>query len=211
MNRSCCAVIGLLALAAFVTLGVYRILDIRTTDSEASRVDVVVTTRDLMPEERIGEGDIKIVHQLPGKDFPPACFRDKSQVGGHRVILPISKGDIVCQSHLATINESDFRWPDMRAVSVAVGEIVSTTGFLEPGMRVDVLLNRTSKGVRKRTATVLKNVCEIVVAQGLSPSALLPSVSVFLLLSPADAQKLAQVRQSGQIRLSVLRGLPSCM
>jgi len=210
MNRRRLLVIGLLALCTLVTVAVYRILHLGTRDSETSRVDVAVATRDLRPEERIGEGDIKIA-QLPGNEIPPACFRDKSQVGGHQVILPISKGNIIRHSDLATTEESHFRWPDMRAVSVGVGEIVSTTGFLEPGTRVDVLLSRAPKGGRKRTTTVLKNVCEIVAAQGPSPGALRQSVSIFLLLSPDDAQKLAQVRQSGQIRLSVLQGLPSCM
>ena len=212
MNHSRFFVTGLLALAlcAFVTAGVYRILHIRTKDSETSRVDVVVATRDLRPEERIGEGDIKIA-QLQRNDFPRACFRDKSLVVGHRVILPISEGNIICPSDLATEDEKNFTWPEMRAVSVAVGEIVGTTDSPEPGTHVDILLTRTLNGGRERTTTVLKNVCEIAVAKGPSTGRLRQSVSVVLLLSPDDALKVAQARRRGEIRLSVLYGLPNCL
>ena len=203
--------ISLLALALFahVSAGVYRTSHVRTNVSETPRADFVVATRDIVIGKRIEQGDVSL-SKLPGNS-PAACFRDKSLVVGHRVILPISEGNPVCPSHLAIKDEDTFTWPpDMRAVSVAVGEIVGTTGFLEAGTHVDVLLSRTLKGRRERTTTVLKNVCEIVVAQVPSTGSLRPSVSV-LLLSPDDAQKLARVRRRGEIRLSVLHRLQSCM
>jgi Flp pilus assembly protein CpaB len=214
MNHSRFLVIGPLALAlcAFVTAGVHHILHIRTKDSETSRVDVVVATHDLGPEERIGEEDIKIaIAKLQRNDFPLACFRDKSLVVGHRVILPISEGNIICPSDLATKDEKNFTWPEMRAVSVTVGEIVGTTDFPEAGTHVDILLTRTLNGGRERTTTVLKNACEIAVAEGPSTGGLRQSVSVVLLLSPDHALKVAQGRRRGEIRLSVLFGLPNCL
>jgi Flp pilus assembly protein CpaB len=98
----------------------------------------------------------------------------------------------------------------MRAVLVRVSEIVGTTGFVQRDTHVDVLLRLEARGRREHTARVLKNVCVIGLAKEPENSSvgLCQMASVFLLLSPDDAQKLARLQPDGKIRLSVLHGFP---
>ena len=200
-----------LGLCAFVGASAYRALRIRTRIFETLRVDVVVATRDIRIGERIEQGDVRLA-ELPG-NFPVACFRDKSLVVWHRLILPILEGNVVCPNHLAIEEQDTFTWPpNMRAVSVAIGEIVGTTDLLRPGTRVDVLLSTHPYGRRERSATLLKSVCEILVTSGpkKSPGGLRQIFAV-LLLSPEDAQKLSRARRRGQIGLSVLDEFSRCI
>src|SRR5690349_21859904 len=126
-------------------------------------------------------------------------------------MLPVMRGDVICPRNLAIEVEDDLARPDMRAVSVSVSGIVGSTGFVQRGAHVDVLLSGDPR--REHATTVLKNVCVIAMAQEPEHNSvgLSQMVSLFLLLSPDDAQKLARFERHGKIRLSVLDGFSSCM
>ena len=76
--------------------------------------------------------------------LPPNYFRNKSQVLGRGVILPVQKGEFILPSKLAPENAGSglpsLIPAGMRAVSVRVNEVVAVAGFVVPGTRVDVLL-----------------------------------------------------------------------
>jgi pilus assembly protein CpaB len=198
-----------LMLCVLVSAGVYGILRFRTKVSEASRVDVLVAARDLRAGEQIEERDIQVAN-LPVNTLPQGCIGDKSLALGHTVMLPVAKGDLICRRNLAVEDEHSFTQPDMRAVLVPANEIVGSTGLVKRGTHVDVLLSLEPRGRRERTITVLKNARVIALAQEPENNSvgLHQMASVFLLLSPDDAQKLARLRRHGKIRLSVLNGFP---
>jgi Flp pilus assembly protein CpaB len=203
MNRRRFIAIGVVAMAlgAIIAAGVCCVFYPWARRSEISQVNVVLVTRDIGPEERIAERDITTV-KVPANVFKLGCFNDMLLLVGQRVILPILKGEQVCQSQLSSIREGDFRLPDLRAVRLPVNGILGSARFVEPGMHVDVLLSRRSYGGSEHIEAVLKNV--YVIAAGELPeknSALQPIPAVSLLLSPNGAQKLAQARRRGKIHL----------
>jgi Flp pilus assembly protein CpaB len=212
MNHNRLFSIGLpvVTLCALVSAVVCGILQIKTKVSQPPQADVLVATRDLQAEEIITDADVR-VGGVQITVIDPGCLRDKSFVVGHKVILPVAKGNAICAANLAIENE-DFlrRWPDMRAVSVPISEIEGPTSFLQRGAHVDVLQDQRGE----QATTLFKNVC-IVAIQAQEPEhdavRLGPMPRVFLLFSPDDALKLARARRRGKIRLPVLHGFSSCV
>src|ERR1700736_6653301 len=175
MNRTRLLMIGVLALALgfLASVYVYRNLQSRTPGSD-SGVDVIVAADDLQVGARVEEHDIKII-KIPAADLPPGSPRRRSEVLGHGVIVPISKGEFILPNRLAGENAGaglpSLIPPGMRAVSVRVNEVVSVAGFVVPGTRVDVLLTGNPTGTQEpMTTTVLENVEVLAAGQKLQRS-----------------------------------------
>jgi pilus assembly protein CpaB len=96
----------------------------------------------------------------------------------------------------------------MRAASVRVNDVAGVSGFILPGMRVDVLVTGRPPGADETsTATVLQNVTvlsagQTVEADGKSQSMSVPVVT--LLVDPLQAESLTLAASEGHIQL-VLR------
>jgi Flp pilus assembly protein CpaB len=88
--------------------------------------------------------------------------------------------------------------PGMVIFSVQVDKIVS--GFVTPGVRVDVLLTNAES----QTVTVLENVEVIALGSG-------PALVADLLVSPDDAQKLKLASFQGKIGLSLRNPSPQIL
>lgn len=212
MNRTRLLMIGVLAvgLGFVASLYVYRTLQGKNSGGGEPGVDVMVAANDLQVGSRIEEHDIKIV-KIPGSALPPGAPRKRSDVIGHGVILPISKGEFILPNRLAAENAGSglpaLIPPGMRAVSVRVNEVVSVAGFVTPGTRVDVLLTGNPGATNdQETTTVLQNV--LVLASGhtleRSPSGEAQNTAVItLLVTPDDAQKLTLASSEGHIQLSL--------
>ena len=212
MNRTRLLFIGFVALAfgAMVSLVVYRNLQGGGAPSTGPGVDVVIAANDIPLGTKIEDKDVKVI-SLPASDLPPNFPRQKSQVVGRGVVLPITKGEFVLPSKLAGENAGSglpsLIPPGMRAVSVRVNEVVGVAGFVQPGTRVDVLLTGNPAGSgEQQTTTVLENVAVIASGQRLERSAageaqMAPVIT--LLVSPDDAQKLTLASTQGRIQLSL--------
>src|SRR5579863_5122906 len=177
MNRTRLLMIGVLALGLglFVSMYVYRSLQAKNGAGGDPGVDVMVAANDLQVGSRVDEHDIKII-RIPAADLPPGAPRKRSEVIGHGVIIPISKGEFILPNRLAQENAGSglpsLIPPGMRAVSVRVNEVVSVAGFVTPGTRVDVLLTGTPSGSSEpQTTTVLQNVAVIAAGQRLERNA----------------------------------------
>ncbi len=168
MNRTRLLMIGFvaLALAAFVSFTVYRRLNAPGAAN--------VPPGDISLGAKIEDKDVKVV-QLPAADLPPRHFRQKSQVLGRGVIVPIAQGEYVLPEKLAGEN-AGYGLPaliptGMRAVSVRVNEVIGVAGFVVPGTRVDVLLTGSPSGSGgERTTTVLEDIAVIASGQRLERS-----------------------------------------
>jgi pilus assembly protein CpaB len=211
MNRTRLLFIGFVALAlgAVVAFVVYNNLKAGKRDAAAPGADVVIATGDIQVGSKIGDADVKVVH-FPAGDLPPTSFRQKSQVVGRGVILPIAKGDFILSNKLAEPNAGSglpsLIPPGMRAVSVRVNEVVANSGYVQPGTRVDVLLTGNPTGGEQQTTTVLENVAVIAAGQRLERNnAGEPQTSavITLLVSPDDAQKLTLASSQGRIQLAL--------
>jgi pilus assembly protein CpaB len=212
MNRTRLLMIGVLALALgfLASVYVYRSLQSRSGVSADSGVDVIVAADDLQVGARVEEHDIKII-KIPTADLPPGSPRRRSDVLGHGVIVPISKGEFILPNRLAGENAGaglpSLIPPGMRAVSVRVNEIVSVAGFVTPGTRVDVLLTGTPGGsAEPQTTTVLQNVAVLASGHTLERTATGEAQNtavITLLVSPDDAQRLTLASSEGHIQLAL--------
>jgi len=212
MNRSRLLMIGLLALVlgAFVSFSVYRTVTAKVTANNEPVAEIVVSAADLQVGSRVGDNDVRLA-RFPASLVPAGAFKQRSQVVGRGVILPITKGEFVLSNKLAAENAGSglpsLIPPGMRAVSVRVNEVVSVAGFVTPGARVDVLLtgNPTSSS-EPQTNTVLENVEVVAVGQKLERNTTGDAQSapvITLLVSPDDAQKLTLASTQGKIQLSL--------
>src|SRR6202166_1519984 len=211
MNRTRLLLIGLLALAlSFVaSVYVYRNLQLKSGSGSDSGVDVIVAADDLQVGAKVEERDIKII-RIPAADLPPGSPRRRSDVLGHGVIVPISKGEFILPNRLAGENAGSglpsLIPPGMRAVSVRVNEVVSVAGFVTPGTRVDVLLTGAPGGAEQETTTVLQNVAVLASGHTLertSTGEAQNTAVITLLVTPDDAQRLTLASSEGHIQLAL--------
>ncbi len=212
MNRTRLLMIGVLALAiGFVAaVYVYKNLQARNGVSADTGADVIVAANDLQVGARVEEHDIRII-RIPSADLPPGAPRKRSEVIGHGVIIPISKGEFILPNRLAGENAGSglpsLIPPGMRAVSVRVNEVVSVAGFVTPGTRVDVLLTGTPGGNgEEQTTTVLQNVAVLASGHTLertSTGEAQNTAVITLLVTPDDAQRLTLASSEGHIQLAL--------
>jgi len=204
--------IGVLALALgfLVSVYVYKNLQAKSGPPAEAGIDVIVAADDLSVGSRVGEHDIKII-RIPVSDLPNGAPRRRSDVIGHGVIVPITKGEFILSTKLAGDNAGAglpaLIPPGMRAVSVRVNEVVSVAGFVTAGTRVDVLLTGTPTGANEsQTTTVLQNVAVLASGHTLERSSTGEAQNtpvITLLVSPDDAQKLTLASSEGHIQLAL--------
>src|SRR5580698_9059965 len=212
MNRTRLLMIGVLALALgfFASVYVYKNLQSKGGSSNEPGIDVIVAADDLQVGARVDEHDIKVI-RIPAADLPPGAPRKRSEVIGHGVIVPISKGEFILPNKLAGENAGAglpaLIPPGMRAVSVRVNEVVSVAGFVTPGTRVDVLLTGTpGTNGDQQTTTVLQNVAVLASGHTLernSSGEAQNTAVITLLVSPDDAQRLTLASSQGHIQLAL--------
>lgn len=209
MNRTRLLMIGALALAVgfLASVSVYKNLQKGPTDPG---VQVMVAADDLQVGSRVEEHDVKII-RIPAADLPPGAPRKRSDVIGHGVIVPITKGEFILPNRLAQENAGSglpsLIPPGMRAVSVRVNEVVSVAGFVTPGTRVDVLLTGNPGGSGdQQTTTVLQNVAVLASGHTLERSSTGEAQNtavITLLVTPDDAQRLTLAQSEGHIQLAL--------
>jgi pilus assembly protein CpaB len=212
MNRTRLLMIGVLALAlgCLVSVYVYKSLQSKSGVPSDPGIDVIVAADDLQVGARVEEHDIKII-RIPVADLPSRAPRRRSDVLGHGVIIPITKGEFILPTKLAGENAGSglpsLIPPGMRAVSVKVNEVVSVAGFVTAGTRVDVLLTGTPNGGSEpQTTTVLQNVAVLAAGSKLERNQNGEPVNtpvITLLVSPDDAQRLALAQSEGKIQLAL--------
>lgn len=212
MNRTRLLMIGALALAVgfFASVTVYKKLQTGQGRSSEPMIDVIVAANDLQVGTKIDEHDIRII-KVPQSALPEGTPRRRSDVIGHGVIIPMTKGEFVLPTKLAGDNAGSglpsLITNGMRAISVRVNEVVSVAGFVTPGTRVDVLLTGTPTGANEpETTTVLQNV--LVLASGhtlerTSTGEAQNTAVITLLVTPEDAEKLALASSEGHIQLAL--------
>jgi pilus assembly protein CpaB len=213
MNRTRMLMIGVLALALglFASVYVYKNLQAKSGGSSEPGIDVIVAADDLQVGARVEEHDIKII-KIPVSDLPAGAPRRRSDVLGHGVIIPITKGEFILPTKLAGENAGSglpaLIPPGMLAVSVRVNEVVSVAGFVTAGTRVDVLLTGTPPGAgnEAETTTVLQNIAVLASGHTLERTATGEAQNaavITLLVSPEDAQRLTLASSEGRIQLAL--------
>lgn len=178
---------------------------INTTPVEPmALVGVVVAAADIPSNTPITPGQVRI-ESRPRDQTPEAHFASLDQLVGKRLREPVYAGEIIVNKRLLDDTAgnmlSNTLTAGKRAFTLRIDEISSHAGFLLPGSHVDIISLRSGQ----RAHTVLKNLKVIAVGQNLSIEGNnVKAATVTLEVDPRQAETLAEVSESGSVRL-VLR------
>ncbi|MGD0578515.1 MAG: Flp pilus assembly protein CpaB [Bryobacteraceae bacterium] len=216
MNRRFLAVV---VFALVIALGasylVYRVLENKVLQGAPKKeVKVVVAARDLPIGTLLKEGDVKLV-DWSGTPPPQAIVRLEDAVK-HGVIATIYAGEPVLTVRLAATGAGGGLAATIpqgkRAVAVRVNDVVGVSGFIQPGMRVDLLISGTPPGgsnsnLGTQTRTLLQSIEVLSAGQNIQKDAEGKPISVpvvNLLVTPEQAEMLSLASNETRIQL-VLR------
>ena len=188
----------------------------RALDGSAQgSVDIVVATQPLDFGTALTDQNLRLT-RWPAASVPQGAFRtiDQALANNRVAIRPIVPGEPVLAGKVSGADGratlSALLPPGMRAVSVPVDAIRGVSGFVLPGMAVDVILTRRMGGPGAtsddlRSDVILENVQVLAVDQTSDDSSGEPRVSqtATLAVSLLDAQRLAVAEELGTVSLAL--------
>ena len=171
----------------------------------------VVVAASAMPlGTRVDASNLKLISWPAGQQVA-GMFNSIDQAANRALITPVAANEMILDSKLAP-KEAGAGLPavipeGMRAMSVAVNDVVGVAGFVTPGTMVDVLVTGTLSGSGGNiTRTILENVRVLAAGQKVEQDRegkpqTVPVIT--LLVTPDDAAKLAMASTEGKIQLSL--------
>jgi pilus assembly protein CpaB len=213
MNRNR-LIIGLAAavvVAFFISTFVYRQLEKASAVHPVVTQQIVVAAAPLQVGTRLDSSNLRTII-WPTDEPINGMFTRVEDCTGRAVITPMAENEPILEGDLApkgsgaglpaTIPEG------MRALSVAVNDVVGVAGFVVPGTMVDVLVTGQAAGGRggNITRTILENVPVMAAGQKIEhdrDGKPLTVPVVTLLVSPEDADKLTMAATEGKIQLAL--------
>jgi pilus assembly protein CpaB len=197
--------------ASAASVGVYlAVRRIPARRVEAPTVSMVVAARPLEMGIRLAKQDVKLI-PWPERSPIEGAFKDIEQVVDHGLIAPVVANEPITVAKLAPGHDAGLApaiRPGMRAMSVKVNEVIGVAGFVVPGARVDVIV--TVRQDRDSTSCVVVSNVMVLTAgtrydQGevKKEAKPIPTTVVTLMVSPADAERVALAASEGQIMLAL--------
>ena len=146
-------------IAGVCAFGVYRIVGTKmNTQSQSPTATVVAAATDLKLGTVLTQADlgvIKIAGTLPKGSVPE---QQRLSLVGRGVVSDIAQGEPILDSNLAAAGSGGglaATIPQgMGACAIRVDDIVGVSGFVTPGMRVDVLASGVPPGAPPNAGTV---------------------------------------------------------
>lgn len=216
MDRRFITVLGVSLLFALVVSGVFYQLSRGLASgapptSNEDKVDLIVAARPLTVGMTLTPEDVKLT-KIPAAAFPKGGFSKVEDIAQRPLISNILLEEPVLEGRLAPKGSGTGLAPvipaGMRAVSVRVTDVVGVAGFVQPGLKVDVLVTgRPPRGEAPMTSTVLQNITVLSSGTTLAADArgqAISAQSVTLLVTPEQAEILTLASNEGRIQL-VLR------
>ena len=182
---------------------------IRTADPVAT--EVVVAARDLQLGTVLTAEDVKLA-DWPGALLPEGYSASVEEVLGRGVITNVVLNEPLISRKMA-VKEAGGGLPivipeGMRGVSVRVDDVISISGFVVPGTRVDVLvtLDQGSQQDNPVTKLILQMIPVLtsgeVVEQDINGEPIQVTV-ITLLVTPEQAEELVLAATRGRIQLAL--------
>lgn len=201
------------AVALLFSTYVYRTFQRMTTVKPATAMThIVVANRAMQLGTRLDANNVRLI-AWPGDEPVAGMFRRIEDCEGRAVITNLAENEPVLESKLAA-KESGAGLPatipqGMRAVSVAVNDVVGVAGFVIPGTMVDVLVTGQVPGAAGQnniTRTILENIRVLAAGQKVEQDRegkpqTVPVIT--LLVTPEDAARLTMAATQGKIQLSL--------
>ncbi|MEO8659237.1 MAG: Flp pilus assembly protein CpaB [Bryobacteraceae bacterium] len=213
MNRRL-LILFLCAILTAASIGylVYRALGVKASPGAAAPMaDIVVATRNLDVGELVSATDVKVA-QWPGAALKGGMAKVDLAVN-RGVVYPIYEGEPVLTERLAAPGSgaglAGLIPPGLRACAVRVDDVVGVSGFVTPGMRVDVLMSGVPPGESgaggPRVKTLMQNIRVLSAGINLQKDdagKAQPAQVVNLLVTPEQAETLSLA--SGQTRIQLV-------
>jgi pilus assembly protein CpaB len=198
-------------LSAFVYRTFKQMSGVKTAPVQAH---IVVASHPMQLGTRLDANSVQLIPWPSGEPIQGMFTRIEDCVG-RALITPVAENEPILEAKLASM-EAGAGLPatipeGMRAISVAVNDIVAVAGFVIPGTMVDVLVTANSPGSAAGasdsiTQTILENVRVLAAGQQIQQDRDGKPVAVpviTLLVTPGDAAKLAMATSEGKIQLAL--------
>src|SRR5712675_1210897 len=212
-NRLLIGLVIALVVAFVLSSFVYKQFQKASIVKPTSTQTLVVAAVSLPLGTRLDASNTRLI-QWPASQQVTGMFTRVEDVANRAIITPLAENEPVLEAKLSP-KESGAGMPStipegMRALSIAVNEVIGVAGFVIPGTTVDVLvtgrvLGATSGGANI-TRTILENVRVLASGQKIEPDreGKPQTVAVItLLVSPDDATKLTMASTQGKIQLAL--------
>jgi pilus assembly protein CpaB len=230
INRSWVILVGALVFGGLAVFASSRYIS-QTISSERAKlnpnvemIDVVVAKGALERGSNVGSGNMAVRpvprDYVPGSAVTPDQF---ANIEGARLAVDMRAGEILLRGTLEGADSSTFATKvrdGVRAMTVAVDEVNSLSGLLQPGDRIDLFFTARPPGREgtaqrnpERTSLLMQNVLLLATGRQVRPAITdsgQPGVSrtystVTLEAAPVDAQRLILAQKAGSLT-AVLRG-----
>ncbi|OLC90004.1 MAG: Flp pilus assembly protein CpaB [Acidobacteria bacterium] len=219
-NRLILGLVGAIAVAFLISTYVYRQFQRATVGKPVTMQHIVVAAVPMQLGTRVDANNLRLI-PWPSGEPVAGMFTRIEDCANRALITPVAENELIIENKLspkeagaglpATIPEG------MRALSVAVNEVVGVAGFVIPGTMVDVLVTGSVVGSRDQnniTRTILENVRVLAAGQKIEQDRegkpqTVPVIT--LLVTPADAAKLAMASTEGKIQLALRNTIDSKM
>jgi len=210
----------LMGLAVAVVVGlllstyVYRAFKNATAVKPIISQHIVVAAVPLQLGTRVDANNLRLI-PWPSNEPVSGMFTRIEDCTNRALITPVAENEPILESKLASV-QSGAGLPatipeGMRALSVAVNEVVGVAGFVIPGTMVDVLVTgriagSSHGGDENITRTILENVKVLAAGQKIEQDRegkpqTVPVIT--LLVTPDDAARLAMASTEGKIQLAL--------
>jgi pilus assembly protein CpaB len=213
-NRLLIGLVIALVVAFVLSSFVYKQFQKASIVKPTSTQTLVVAAVPLPLGTRLDASNTRLI-QWPANQQVAGMFTRVEDVTNRAIITPLAGNEPILEAKLSP-KESGAGMPStipegMRALSIAVNEVVGVAGFVIPGTTVDVLvtgrvLGASSGGSTNITRTILENVRVLASGQKIEPDrdGKPQTVAVItLLVSPDDATKLTMASMQGKIQLAL--------
>src|SRR6202040_1123842 len=173
---------------------------------------IVVAAAPMQLGTRLDPTKLRLI-SWPGNEPMAGTFSRVEDCANRALITPVAENEPILESKLASV-QSGAGLPatipeGMRALSVAVNEVVGVAGFVIPGTMVDVLVTGNIPGgsgaAGSVTRTILENVRVLAAGQKIEQDRdgkPLTVPVITLLVNPEDASKLTMASTQGKIQLA---------
>jgi pilus assembly protein CpaB len=213
-NRMFLGLLIAIAIAFGLSTYVYKQFKQVSSAKPAATGHIVVASKPLQLGTRVDADNLRLI-SWPADEPVAGAFTRVEDCAGRALITPVAANELVLDSKLAS-KESGAGLPatipqGMRALSVAVNDVVGVAGFVMPGTMVDVLVTGKISGGQSGseqsiTRTILENIRVLAAGQKIEQDRegkpqTVPVIT--LLVSPEDAGKLAMASTEGKIQLAL--------
>jgi pilus assembly protein CpaB len=217
MDRRFLTVLGVSLLFALVISSVFYQMTARAGGSKkvepTDMRDIVVAARPLSVGVTVKPADIKL-SKIPSAAFPKGAFGKAEEVIDRPVISNVLMDEPILDGRLAVRGSGLGLAPiipvGMRAVTVRVNDVSGISGFVLPGMRVDILVTgRPPSSDGTITATALQNMLVLSAGTAIQADArgqAIQAGTVTLLATPEQAETLTLANNEGRIQLVLRNG-----